>query len=390
MFKKKIISIVLVIVMIIGMSTMCVNAITYYSSTHGLAIGQEYYIMSESAKKLLAVNTSATVLEETVVTSSLGSSTKKQWYVLETNGNFYLTSKYYNNGSGLAIYGSYPCRMPSAETNGTMCQFNIRRVSYVGNATEQGRYTIMNGSKYLACDSNGNLSTTETYSSDCLWSLMRTEKIGTALYSFNYTGGNNPINSSVNNQLFSNVMSTLGYTYLASVNDSAGNAYSVLPNKDIFIYAGHGDKGKIVFYSNQGTANGCIKASVDVGGGGTTSYVINTTAIDLSSSRCILYIGCHTGTNHSSGVNLVNETYQRGAHFVLGATRTIYGEGANGFIRFFLESVQAGASIERAISNAIEKTGEVKVKNDTTGNCEYIEEFPIYYVGDTSQYLNIP
>lgn len=38
----------------------------------------------------------------------------------------------------------------------------------------------------------------------------------------------------------------------------------------------------------------------------------------------VLYLGCQTGAQHTSGYNLVDVTFDKGVHFVLGVTEIIY------------------------------------------------------------------
>lgn len=91
--------------------------------------------------------------------------------------------------------------------------------------------------------------------------------------------------------------------------------------------------------------------------------------------RCVLYLGCSTGLDysHSTGIyNLVDATFEKGAHFVLGTTDTVNVAISNAFLEGFLSKIDDNGSILECISEGLSRS----------------EGYPITYRGDTSQYLN--
>lgn len=99
-----------------------------------------------------------------------------------------------------------------------------------------------------------------------------------------------------------------------------------------------------------------------------------------------MYLGCQTGAQHTSGYNLVDVTFDKGVHFVLGVTEIIYNTHVNDWLECFLESVRQGANIDLAIEIAQDVVGEIEV-TDENGVIHTYEPFPIYYKGDTNQYF---
>ena len=69
---------------------------------------------------------------------------------------------------------------------------------------------------------------------------------------------------------------------------------------------------------------------------------------------------------------LVDETYNIGAHFVLGVKETLTIDQANSFLNAFLRVLDQGASIQTCIDEGRRVVSEIE----------------FYYRGDTHQYLN--
>jgi len=98
-----------------------------------------------------------------------------------------------------------------------------------------------------------------------------------------------------------------------------------------------------------------------------------------------MYLGCSTGADYTSSsktYNLVDSTFAKGAHFVLGTTETVYVNDSNNFLIGFAEcyTTDCNCTIQNAITAGIERAGTNTVyQNDL---------YPVYYVGDTSQRLN--
>ena len=226
----------------------------------------------------------------------------------------------------------------------------------------------------------------ETISTASMWSIMAVEKRDADIYSFNYSyvdsdGKTKTYNSSANNTYFTSVMMNKEYNSYAFNNTSASSAYTYLCGyDDVFVFRGHGAPGLIGFRNSAGEFNGRIAADSAVSGHSANRYISSCEENELSSLKCVLYLGCNTGVNKVvSGYtyNLVTSTYNKGAHFVLGTTETVVVSASNNFLKGFVSGVSSDKRILECIQEGIETAGI-----DSTGRT-----YPIIYVGDIYQYL---
>ena len=113
-------------------------------------------------------------------------------------------------------------------------------------------------------------------------------------------------------------------------------------------------------------------------------YIDDLYANSLATQRCVLYLGCNTGVSRGDN-NLVFETFDKGAHFVLGTTQTTYVPDSNNFLLGFLNGISSGYTVESCIYQGILQAGNQVTRTDLpTGKGEY----PEIHIGDTGQYLN--
>ena len=95
----------------------------------------------------------------------------------------------------------------------------------------------------------------------------------------------------------------------------------------------------------------------------------------LCLSRCIIYLGDDTGTS-MNGYNLVDITYEKGAHYVLGVQGTISAAAKNAWLGAFLDAINSG----NTINSAVEMANLAASRLDST--------FTTYSRGDGDQVLN--
>ena len=108
----------------------------------------------------------------------------------------------------------------------------------------------------------------------------------------------------------------------------------------------------------------------------------------LASLRCVMYMGCSTGLNYKS-YNLVDQTFDMGAHFVVGTTYDLYTEHINLWLEYFLENVRSGLNLEHSIVLASQALGEIGViEYESKQEITHVG-LPLYYVGDGLQRLSI-
>ena len=90
-------------------------------------------------------------------------------------------------------------------------------------------------------------------------------------------------------------------------------------------------------------------------------------------------------TLNGNTYNLVDAIYEKGAHFVLGTTNSVYTSDSNRFLAGFIEKLNAGENIYNCFYEGLVKAGKHDKYKDNDNPEGY---YPIIYVGDTRQYLN--
>ncbi|MBQ8743436.1 MAG: hypothetical protein IJZ03_08740 [Clostridia bacterium] len=383
MLKKKIISVVLVIVMIMGMSTMCVNA-----EIPGIEFDEVYYIMGAESGKLLDMPTTLAPGEPLRTTSPATTNYTKQWFVISCGTNkvsFVGATNPY--GYGVSTY-YLSVSLYENPQNVDFGRFTLERVTYPKThmyKNYSGTYLIRSGDNYVASDNSGNTYLTSMLGMDCFWSFIKVYKGSASMFSFYYPDGSNNgvYNSTTCNSLFDEKFDELGYNASCHVNSFAQDAYAALNSSGIFVFRGHGSACYISFRDSEGARSGyiCSKCLYNV----EDAYVVSGDTVPdnaFANARCVLYLGCSTGvteTNSDTGeeYNLVDETYESGAHFVMGTTETVDTGVNNTWLRYFINSIHLQFDIDLALY----------VANTAASTSSYT--YPIYYVGDTCQYLSI-
>ena len=153
------------------------------------------------------------------------------------------------------------------------------------------------------------------------WSFEPVTKNFADYFTFNITGN---INSTAYNNSVKTSLDNMGYIGFTAVNYPATTAFYCLQQYDIFSFAGHGNTGLIAFFDQNGGDNGYIFANEDQYTNPNSNYrFIDSLGYNaLAANRCVIYMGCKTGLplNCPAGHwhNLVDNTYNKGAHFALG------------------------------------------------------------------------
>ncbi len=157
---------------------------------------------------------------------------------------------------------------------------------------------------------------------------------------------------------------------------------------NILCFIGHGTDAGICFYhdnadyysvyskfvANQRVLNGYNKEKdASVMG----YYQIN----ELSSVRLVLYIGCYTGKDYTPAgttttYNLVDETYKKGAHCVIGAEGLVTLPRCNEWVKTFFQHARDGWCIKDCINYADRLISDSGLKDK------------LYIMGDVKQRLD--
>lgn len=166
-------------------------------------------------------------------------------------------------------------------------------------------------------------------------------------------------------------------------------AYDCMTKRDdVFVFSGHGAPGQIAFFNFEGICTGAISAGQGIKPSASTAtdikYISDIEANGLSHARAIIYLGCETGADRSEGsVNLVDRTFNKGAHFVLGVKVVVYASHHNEWLDYFLDAINSGMNIEDSVEYARNTLNLITVEGIT------YTKIPLYTRGDSSQYLAI-
>ena len=366
------------------------------SGEPGIKNGAEYYIMN-IAEAFISLG-AASDNSQTVVNVNSDSSIFSRWRVeIQSNETYQLINTYSPTGKCLTTLNDSLCI--DTDTATASQKFNIERIeSEVGC----GLYFIKQNGKYLTQDYEGNLYFSSEVTLYSYWSFMAVEKRYGEMFCFKYTytdeeGDEAEYDSTAQAEYFVDTMDDLGYFGWKYENYNSVSGYACLKDDDVFVYRGHGGNGRIAFCSTGNVTVGRIVAHSNMGFSNPSPYYINHLPHNaLSLSRCIIYLGCSTGKdyeipNSTVTYNLLDETFNKGAHFVLGTTETIYTSDADDWLEYFLDYINIGCNIYEAIDNANERLGKVYVpidkKNGESGE-KRLDEMPITYRGDGYQHLN--
>lgn len=201
------------------------------------------------------------------------------------------------------------------------------------------------------------------------WSFEPVSKRDADVYSFVYPG----FDSSGAASAIASNLSSMGYNRWNMQNSSASSIYTWMQSNSISVFRGHGGPGRIVTFNDQGTVTGRIYADSEIpnSSGSQNRFINNLDSNALANLRCILYVGCNTGVSNS-GYNLVDATYNKGAHFVLGTNRKTTTSPNNKWTKAFFDKANTGATIQECINYA-------------NGEQDYRDV--LYYIGDVHQKL---
>ena len=374
---------------------------------NGIDHDYEYYIMNYQSKRLMApVDSSDQVLTNVVTapTTNVENNTLYEWKPIKLSNNKYkLKSVMSLNGQCLTAYVTN-IALFYEDSGGADAQFTLTRVTTTGDYS--GLYLIGldygETSMYVAQDGNNNVYITSSLTPNCYWSFIRASKLATHYIGYDLEG--TTFDTTTNASLFTNKMkygsNNLGYQSSAGTpNANAQNTYTYLQSSDIFVYVGHGLPGMIVPYNSNNTDNGIVGASSNMTQAHTNDYYISNIG-SMNSCRCVIYMGCHTGEDSDDGYNLVDATFAQGAQFVLGTTAKISVPSMNLWIELFLTALDSGVSIKEAIeATKLENDGYIiEIPSNSARTVDgkptedYVEvecnELPLYYIGDTVQYID--
>lgn len=339
----------------------------------GIKDDTSYYIMNYSSRRYLTLESYLDSDNVNVCTRTRSASSLCQWKTEKQliNGKYQLINGFSSarvlnvTNSNIDIY---------TDNNSSTQQFCIYRIN-TGNY--KGLYYIRYGSYYVAQDSDYNVYITMTASSKAVWSFMASNTRDADYYSISHPTTNGRVSE------YQTTMTSLGYDSYNWHCITAESAYGLIKSSnDIFTFIGHGLENLIgqgmatlCFQTSLGTYNGYITANSDIVNSSDDYAIDSLMKNDLALERCVLYLGCKTGQTYTIGsnaYNLVQSTYDKGAHFVLGTLETITVSEAYSFLDSFLSNCTTG--------NIYDSIGSIRGDDPL---------FDAYYIGDSRQYIKV-
>jgi hypothetical protein len=361
----------------------------------GIVSGENYYIMNSGTEKFLSLVSAYDGNNVSIIGRDRSSSVLSQWTAsnirVDGTGLTQLISVYSNTDRKMYVSGT---NLVLYNASGSSTQFAIHRIE---SGTNQGRYAIRYDNKYVAMNSSGDVYLTTSSSDNIYWTFMAVGKGYADMYgSYITSPEDRQIDTTSKLQTFVDVMAELGYGADGWMNYSAEAAYDLMPDDDICIITGHANAGVIDFCN--GTYEGDNISSIAVNvfvkfqyGGKNYEYIDDYTTNELAQIRCILYMGCNSGNDFididGSAYNLVDATFEKGAHCVMGLTEFVVDNDVNTWLGHFLDEIHSGANIQSAIEEANRNTQSITIRISTTVT-EELTAMPLKICGDQNQYLH--
>lgn len=369
----------------------------YVKNSIGIVDNENYYIMNYASKKFLSLESATDANDTNIYLRNRTSEAVSKWQLsAQGNKEYYLVNNYSSFGRILTrISTNASLWVPIAPLPQ---YFTILRVD---EEPYEGLYLICIGDYYLTQDSSGTNAYFTTYTTSySYWSLFKSEPNNVSITSFEYNMADGEyISSNDNEGVYNTFYSSLGYSNVSILNNpNVSDSFNQLKSNDVYFYFGHGKPGALLFNRDNDFTYGVISANNTINNYSTyeEKYFIRGNSIDgnddiddnidLSNLSCVFYFGCETGVTTTGGYyqdNLLNATYDRGAHFVAGSTRKLNNGSVETFVPFLLSYLSSGKSLAEAIDLAQIATGDVYLDLETME----VGSFPITYVGDATQYL---
>lgn len=328
----------------------------------GINSGTTYYIKNVYNGKYIDVYDGADSNGTNVWTYTFNASNAQKWRVVRnSDGTYTFYAVVSSNNRVLDVTGT---NVDIWSYNSSLgCQkFSLQRNTSMAYG---GTYQIKYGSKYVIA--NASSSTVEVSSTgsglNALWSFEPVVKGDADIYTFYYQTGSilgiipDYFDSRGAASTFVEKCSNMGYTPYHLTNKSASSAYTCMKVDAIWVFCGHGTSSSgtpiatISFKNEDGGNNGHITTNIEILNDEKDRAVDSLPANALAKSQCVLYMGCRTGVSYS-GFNLVSSTFNKGAHFVLGTTKTLYTDEIEKWTKKFFEKANTGATIRQCIDYA--------------------------------------
>lgn len=351
-------------VLLVLVTTLCslqINVLADTSDVLGINTDSQYYIRNKATGKYLDVQNAKDSNGANVIVYNFKGGSNQKWKLVRISSSTYkLQTLCSSKGRVLDISG----------TNIDVWEYTTPKYqNFTIIRNSDGTYYIKSGSKYVAVSGSEVVLTTSA--SNAKWTIDPCNKDNAYFFGYTYKVGLGTYNSMGASEEFCSKLSKIGYNTYSYKNQKASLAASLMKNSSIWCFRGHGRAGGIGFYDSNQNDIGKIVA---VNEGNSNHQIVSSFSNNLlAKAKCIMYIGCETGLDTKTGDNLVDETYHKGAHCVIGTKKTISTDGATEWTEWFCNWATTGSA---TIADCIEYA-----------NLTYLG-FPIYVQGDTSCKIN--
>ncbi|MCL2488857.1 MAG: RICIN domain-containing protein [Oscillospiraceae bacterium] len=320
------------------------------NDTLGLMNNWDYYIKNVSTGRYLTADGSTPTSGLNVLNLAFTGAANQKWGIVQnSDGSYSLRSamgvyKYALDVTGTNVdfwlYGGFSNDQHfdlTRYTNGTHLIKNISRGTN-GYVHVSGTDVITNSSTY----------------STAWWSFELVTRGDASLYDFNITAGSNTQNTTGVEPTFTSFTNAGGYNKRIRKNDSVDWAFNSLRTDQISVFYGHATAGYFPFFNpSTGIESDRITGKRPPPPSTAIVWPINELPVNqLANLRCVLFVGCKTGLTDPILGNLVNEAYNKGAHFALGFKTTVHFVDGYCWVPSFLAKAATGEKINECIYQA--------------------------------------
>lgn len=352
----------------------------------GIENNTNYYIINKSSGRCISLAEESDTNFTPIVTTPFFYSDLSEWKLEKQNNGSYQLVSIYSSTNKVMTFSSTIGLALLVDSNSIKQNFDIYRLT---SGNYAGYYIIRINGYYVTQADDNSIDLTENVSAKSYWSLMAAERGRADLYNFYFTDNdtNETFDTTKTVDDYRIRFMQMGYFTFDSTNEMAAQAYHTLKNyDDVFIFRGHAMEGSLSFYNQNGTLTGSIAAGETMFYVGADRHYIDELPYNsLASLRCALYLGCSTAVSlqMERTVNLLSATFDKGAHFVLGTTDTVFTNNSDDFLWGFMKAASEGKNIEACINE-----GRIRAGNQVwLPATETRGEYPYTYIGDSSQYL---
>ena len=375
---------------IIGTTNLFTCAALSSSSGLGLIDGAEYYIYN------VYENTNQYIFDRFFISAPTQTNGQVNVNLTIEYGSYQWGSQYYKwkvhkQNDGTFLLESVNQKFLRIDEGNVVLHYNLGmddqvfRIDRVDDENKEGTYTIKNGDKYLSVSYYG-FELLDEPNDMSYWTFMKASKGEAYCSGYDYYTENFDTSGIVTDVAME--LASWGYNcYWQTEPVSATRTLDYMINSDISILTGLGQAGAIITNPYGGT-NSMLMAEYELTQGSMQEYVNSLSDNALAKSRCIIYLSSYSGSdamgNDGESYNLVNATYEKGAHYVLGFTSVVSQTLANEWLEEFWEHVVINDNnLGQAVRAACISTG---LYDGSPSNPDFSEY--IHYRGDGTQYLS--